>query len=67
LHSARVFQDRRDEYTSRNENGAKRAGANPRENRRSIDGGLQPSKRVAPVWPTSKPCKGGPAAPAFGG
>src|SRR4029077_7035760 len=23
--------------------------------------------RAAPVWPTSKLCKGGPSAPAFGG
>jgi hypothetical protein len=56
LRSARVSRDRRDDP----------GGANHRKNRRAFDV-HQPSNSVARVWPTSKPCKGWPAAPAFGG
>jgi hypothetical protein len=31
------------------------------------NGGNQPSNSVARVWPTGKPCKSWPSAPAFGG
>jgi hypothetical protein len=41
-------------------------GSKRRENDRAI-GVDQPINPVARVWPTSKLCKGGPAAPACGG
>ena len=56
LRSARVFRGRRDDP----------GGANPGKNRRAIDV-HPPSSSAARVWPTSKPCKGWPAATAFGG
>src|SRR6266478_292736 len=54
--SARAFRDRHDDQSN----------ANRSENNRAT-GVDQPSYPVARVWPISNLCKGGPAAPAFGG
>src|SRR5260370_34957218 len=54
--SARAFRDRHDDQSN----------ANRSENNRAT-GVDQPSYPVARAWPISNLCKGGPAAPAFGG